>query len=144
MFHFQSLELLKRMCMVIEDTSDETKIRNAGVHDALIAAVYAGNVEFISGMAKANPSLVWNPYVARRVFEVAVEHRQAKIFSLIYGLRDKIAIVSYRDENNSNMLHKAAAVAPSRLLKLIPGAALQMQRELQWFKVTIYLNHYIY
>ena len=63
--------------------------------------------------------------------DLAVEQRQAKIFSLIYGLQEQVAIVSFRDRDDNNMLHKAAAVAPSRLLKLIPGAALQMQRELQ-------------
>ena len=138
--HVQSLELLRRMCKVIESTTDETRIKKAGVHDALIQAVNAGNVEFITSIVKANPGLVWNPLIARRVFEVAVEQRQAKIFSLIYGLREKVAIVSFRDGNGNNMLHKSAAVAPSRLLKLIPGAALQMQRELQWFKVTIYIS----
>ena len=125
------------MCMVIEGTSDEEKIKTAGLHGALIEAAGVGNVEFLSGIAKANPTLVWNPHIARQVFEVAVQCRPAKIFSLIYGLRDKIAIVSYCDKDSINMLHKAAAVAPSRLLKRIPGAALQMQRELQWFKVII-------
>ena len=139
LLHVQSLELLKLMCKAIEGTSDETKIKKAGVHDALIQAVNAGNVEFVTSIAKANPSLVWNSYVAKRVLEVAVELRQPKIFSLIFGLREKVAIVSFRDGNGNNMIHKAAAVAPSRLLNLIPGAALQMQRELQWFKVTLHL-----
>ena len=131
LFHVQSLELLKRMCKVVESISDERIITEAGIRDALIAASHVGNVEFIFHMAKANPSPVWNLYVARRVFEVAVEYRQDKIFSLIFWLPDRIPIVSYRDDNDSNMLDKATALAPTIVLQRIPGAALQMQRELQ-------------
>ena len=39
------------------------------------------------------------------------------------------------DNSGNNMLHMAGFLAPSSQLSRIPGAALQMQRELQWFKV---------
>ncbi|XP_060974718.1 uncharacterized protein LOC133039784 [Cannabis sativa] len=35
------------------------------------------------------------------------------------------------------MLHMAGELAPTQVLNLIPGSALQMQRQLQWFKVII-------
>ncbi|XP_052198339.1 uncharacterized protein LOC127805629 [Diospyros lotus] len=38
------------------------------------------------------------------------------------------------DKKNNNMLHLAGRLAPPSKLNLIPGAALQMQHELQWFK----------
>lgn len=141
LIHVQSLELLRRVCKVIEGTSDEMKIKNAGVHSALIDAVMEGNIEFITSIAKANPSLVWNPNASSMLFQVALMERQAKIFSLIYGLRDKLSIVGVCDENRNNMLHRAAQLAPSRQLNHIQGPALQMQRELQWFKVPIYISN---
>ncbi|KAL9691742.1 hypothetical protein QQ045_012168 [Rhodiola kirilowii] len=35
---------------------------------------------------------------------------------------------------NDNILHLAGRLAPSDRLRIVCGAALQMQRELQWFK----------
>ena len=40
-----------------------------------------------------------------------------------------------KDPSGNNLLHLAARLAPSSKLNLISGAALQIQRELQWFKV---------
>ena len=37
--------------------------------------------------------------------------------------------------HGNNLLHEAGMSAPSTSLDHIAGAALQMQRELQWFKV---------
>ncbi|KAI3495772.1 hypothetical protein L1887_38118 [Cichorium endivia] len=39
-----------------------------------------------------------------------------------------------KDPSRNNILHLAARLAPSNKLNLISGAALQIQRELQWFK----------
>ncbi|GMN30291.1 hypothetical protein TIFTF001_048000 [Ficus carica] len=61
-----------------------------------MAAACNGNVEFIMNILKANPELVWNPYLARDLFMLAIEYRQAEVFSLIYGLPDKQAIASLR------------------------------------------------
>ncbi|GKV29726.1 hypothetical protein SLEP1_g38629 [Rubroshorea leprosula] len=56
-----------------------------------------------------------------------------EIFSLIYGLDAKDALVTFADKDN-NMLHPTGKLAPNSQLSRISGAALQMQRELQWFK----------
>ena len=137
LLHVQSNELLSRMCRVIESSSDENQVVKEGwVRAAIRQAVYTGNVEFIMKVTKANPELVWTNYLAFDVFMLAIELRDAEIFSLIYGLPDKQAIASLRDAKRNNMLHKAASIPSSKTLNLIPGAALQMQRQLQWFKVT--------
>lgn len=141
--HVQYHELLSRICKVLESTSDANRVRDAGVYAAIMEAACNGNVEFIMNILKANPELVWNPYLARDMFMLAIEHRQAEVFSLLYGLPDKQEIASLKDANGNNMLHKAALVPSSRILNLIPGAALQMQRQLQWFKVTPSLSQLI-
>lgn len=65
-------------------------------------------------------------------------HRQEKIFNLIYDIgAHKDLITSYRDNNNHNILHLAGKLAPSEQLHVVSGAALQMQRELLWFKVIV-------
>ena len=137
LLHVQSSELLSRMCGVIESSSDENEVIKKGrVRDAIRQAVYRRNAEFIMKVTKANPELVWTNDLAFGVFMLAIELRHAEIFSLIYGLPDKQAIASRHDAEGNNMLHKAASIPSSKTLNLIPGAALQMQRQLQWFKVT--------
>ena len=69
-------------------------------------------------------------------FSVAVQYRRAKIFSLVYGRNLKHILASAIDSSyGNNLLHMAGMLAPFTSLDHIAGAALQMQRELQWFKV---------
>lgn len=84
------------------------------------------------------PDIVWfKDSYGLNLFLYAVNQRQEKIFSLIYNMGAKKNILATAwDKLHNNMLHHAAYRAPTSRLNLIPGAALQMQRELQWFKVT--------
>ncbi|XP_062175300.1 uncharacterized protein LOC133880360 [Alnus glutinosa] len=86
-------------------------------------------------MVQANPFLQWSRGVDRTsIFSFAVLHRQPKIFSLIYGLPIKKSMTTWVDKNGNTMLHMAGIIGDSNQINQIPGAALQMQRELQWFK----------
>ncbi|KAM1492384.1 hypothetical protein EV2_025078 [Malus domestica] len=71
---------------------------------------------------------------ARGIFHVSIECRQEKIYNLIYGISTKDFIANSADGDSNNMLHIAGLLSPSAQLNQIPGAALQMQRELQWYK----------
>ncbi|KAF4381849.1 hypothetical protein G4B88_001144 [Cannabis sativa] len=96
--------------------TSENEIRNARVCDAVEKAAENGNVEFIKKIARANPELIWtSSEVATNVFQNAIKHREAKT-------------------SRFTMLHMAGELAPTQVLNLIPGSALQMQRQLQWFK----------
>ena len=133
--HFLSRELLSRM-------KDQILVSNAqqratgNVTGAILRAIKEGIFEFVFEIVKPNPQLVWSgDSKSRNIFSVAIQYRQAKIFSLIYGLDIKSALASSPDSFNNNLLHMAGMLAPSTSLDHIAGAALQMQRELQWFKV---------
>ncbi|XP_020416154.1 ankyrin repeat-containing protein ITN1-like isoform X2 [Prunus persica] len=92
--------------------------------------------EFIKEMCKANPRipLIMGDESGRTIFHYAVECRQEKVFSLIYRLSeyDRNHILTRADNFNNTILHAAGSL--SAHLNHIQGAALQMQRELQWFK----------
>lgn len=87
---------------------------------------------------RKNPILVQvHDSDGQRIFMKAVLNRQAEIFSLIYGLKQKKFAVAGQDRfSHNNILHMAGVLTASTPLNHIPGAALQMQRELQWFKVS--------
>ncbi|GJT86119.1 ankyrin repeat-containing domain, PGG domain protein [Tanacetum coccineum] len=58
-----------------------------------------------------------------------------KIYNLLYEMKeDKNIYKTIKDSFGNNLLHLAARLAPTNKLNLISGAALQIQRELQWFK----------
>ena len=135
--HFLSRELLSRMKDQIL-ISNEQQRKTGRVYVNILRAIKEGIFEFVFDIVKADPDLVWShDENSTSIFSVAVQYRHAKIFSLIYGLDVKNAVAccgEYSSDRN-NLLHMAGMLAPSTSINDIPGAALQMQRELQWFKV---------
>ncbi|XP_050281379.1 ankyrin repeat-containing protein ITN1-like isoform X2 [Quercus robur] len=133
--YFLSRELLSQMKdqILISNTQQRT---TGAVYDAILRAIKEGIFEFVFDIVKADPQLVWSKdEKSTSIFSVAVQYRHAKIFSLIYGLDIKSTLTSSADVfYSNNLLHMAGMLAPSTSLNDIPGAALQMQRELQWFK----------
>ncbi|KAI4347916.1 hypothetical protein L6164_008689 [Bauhinia variegata] len=96
-----------------------------------------GIPEFIIELLNVNPSCREDKNkLGRNFFFHAIQYRQAKVFNLIYGVTSSIRanLANVNDESGNTALHMAALLAPSEQLNCIPGAALQMQRELQWFK----------
>ena len=134
--HFRSCELLRLMKDQIL-ISNHQQIRTGKVYGAIRRAIKEGIFEFVFEIVKADPQLLWtHEEKSASIFSVAVQYRRAKIFSLIYGLDIKSALTSSTDDFYGNtLLHMAGMSAPSTSLDHIAGAALQMQRELQWFKV---------
>ncbi|XP_050281355.1 uncharacterized protein LOC126722236 isoform X2 [Quercus robur] len=130
--HFLACELLSRMKdqILISNTQQGTA---GGVRDAILRAVKEGIFEYSFEMLKADPVLLWAHDF--NIFSVAVQYRHPKIFSLIYGLDVKGSMSGYANSSDgNNLLHMAGMSAPSTSLDHIAGAALKMQRELQWFK----------
>jgi len=141
--HEQSHQLLHRMCKEIL-ISDVEGRRKGCVYQAIFRSIKEGVFEFVHDVVKANPDLLWSKDGnLKNIFSYAVLCRQAKIFSLIYGLDVKNNLAYGGDNSGNNILHMAGMPPVSIMLDRIPGAALQMQRELQWFKV-IFLTFYIH
>ncbi|GKD32217.1 ankyrin repeat-containing domain-containing LTR copia-type protein, partial [Tanacetum coccineum] len=67
------------------------------------------------------------------IIQLAVIHRSEKTYNLIYDIGERRNL--YRtilDSSKNNILHLAGRLAPSCRLNRRTGAALQLQRELQW------------
>lgn len=113
------------------------------VHGSLLHAASRGNVEFIRSILKSNPELVGvHDELERNIFMHAILHRQANVFSLIHGLSSKLHMATDVDKHGNNLLHMAG-MEPCSTHNGISGAALRMQRELQWFKV-FYISPFIF
>ncbi|ONI21694.1 hypothetical protein PRUPE_2G081700 [Prunus persica] len=134
--HIQSRELLHHMCEVI---------KHPHCHDYVLPAIFKaierGMFEFTDSVLQARPDLMWIPNQTGRVpFQFAIECRQEKIYSLIYRLnkRKRTLTGNLADMSDNCALHVAGMLSPLAKLNNISGAALQMQREVQWFKVRTY------
>ncbi|KAG8367166.1 hypothetical protein BUALT_Bualt16G0044300 [Buddleja alternifolia] len=96
---------------------------------ALYATATAGNIEIANILINRNPDLL---YIANNRNRYPV-HEAARIAKRHMGA-EKNNIADLWDNGGNSLLHLCATLAPPHKLNLVSGAALQMQRELQWFK----------
>ncbi|KAJ6428802.1 hypothetical protein OIU84_020457 [Salix udensis] len=133
--HIYSDKILQCMCEHISKL-DYKGSHEAGIHGAFQCAVKEGTVELIIELIKVCPPLMFvGDGNLRNLFMSSIEYRHEKVFSLLYGLKaSRATFGSLVDESENSMLHLAAKLSPPSQLARISGAALQMQRELQWYK----------
>lgn len=134
--HHLVLKILKCLCERISDYK-ESQLQEASAYDAMLQAATLGITEYIDAMRKANPDLLWAIDKNKRgIFSHAILNRRKDVFRLINRVNGRKEIIKCRaDAFGNNLLHLAAYLGPSSDLDRRSGAALQLQRELQWFKV---------
>ncbi|KAK6228646.1 hypothetical protein SCA6_000986 [Theobroma cacao] len=140
-----AIELTKLLCETM--SSDERKSFGETIDHAsklLFEAARLGNYKFLAVLIGSFPDLIFRKDETNKsIFHIAVLHRHASIFNHIHNLglqKDLIMLyrVRYPDQENTSiiyiMLHLAAKLPSLDRLTIVSGAALQMQRELLWFK----------
>ncbi|KAI9074495.1 hypothetical protein K1719_043557 [Acacia pycnantha] len=134
--HAQAAEILNLVCENVK-SSDKDKMEKTVA--ALFDAARAEKVEFLLRVTKANPKLAMrftSSLHLGHVFFDAVKHRRVEIFNLLRGFRFNHVLATAMNRDKVNFLDLAASLGPPSYLNRISGAALQMQRELQWFKAA--------
>ncbi|XP_050378548.1 uncharacterized protein LOC126795853 [Argentina anserina] len=133
--HTRSVDALRCISEMLKNenlTSKELDIVKA----SLFKAVEHGHVEFVTYICEASPSFANLDQEYKNIFHFAVECRQHKVYSLLYRLdkEDQNYFGERVTKYPENMLHLAGNLSPLSRFNRIRGAALQMQRELQWFE----------
>ncbi|KAG5529299.1 hypothetical protein RHGRI_029859 [Rhododendron griersonianum] len=149
--HHEALKILRCICKEIFKLR-ESQLNDIGIDVIIHDAIQHGILEFIVEITKQDPSvirrkkdsvirrkkdsMIWRKCVkGRTIFALAIVLRQEIFFSLIHGLGIMKSIMACeRDVFLNNFLHLAAKLSPPSQLERVSGAALQIQRELQWFK----------
>ncbi|KAL5840720.1 hypothetical protein ACOSQ4_013328 [Xanthoceras sorbifolium] len=125
----QLVELLWERIILLDDKSISTLIREPS--RLIFTAAEQGNDELLSKLIHGYPDLIFKvDDHGYTIFHVAVLNRHERIFT--GSIKDLIVVMEDKQENN--ILHLAAKLPPSNRLKILSGAALQLQRELLWFK----------
>ncbi|KAH7534688.1 hypothetical protein JRO89_XSUnG0002800 [Xanthoceras sorbifolium] len=105
----------------------------------IYVAAKEGNIDFLSILIREHPDLIYRvDKDGYSIFHTAVKYRRENIFQLVYqtpSIKNTIVASQVGEEKNT-ILHLAAMLpADQNRLNVVSGAALQMQRELWWFKV---------
>ncbi|GJZ16292.1 ankyrin repeat-containing protein, partial [Tanacetum coccineum] len=68
------------------------------------------------------------------IIQLAIIHRSEKVYNRIFYplIKQKESYRTLKDYSGNNLLHLVGRLAPSHELSCTTGAALQLQRELQW------------
>ncbi|XP_042495915.1 uncharacterized protein LOC122075047 isoform X2 [Macadamia integrifolia] len=136
--HYGASELLKELWRkIVLELDNMNHVENVMV-TSMFRATENGCFEFIEECINHCPHVLLNLKIAdgRTVFHFAISYRQEKIYRLINHLDPSSTNDLARTADNSKnwMSHLAAKKAPIERLNQVPGAALQMQRELLWYK----------
>ncbi|KAB2610274.1 ankyrin repeat-containing protein [Pyrus ussuriensis x Pyrus communis] len=143
LMHEQVQQFLPLMCKASKEILTAKKgstgyYKRKKLEEALLVAVEQGHVEYITHFFEDFSYPVHYTNDKRQsLYQIAAECRHHKVYNLIYALShsDRIQeIVGTKDKFGNNMLHTVASITPLSQIYHIQGAALQMQRELQWFK----------
>uniref|UniRef100_A0A7N0TJE2 PGG domain-containing protein n=1 Tax=Kalanchoe fedtschenkoi TaxID=63787 RepID=A0A7N0TJE2_KALFE len=129
-------KLVKCLCteaaVILEKSSDAALLFKM----PLLLAAENGIHEIVKQVTYSFPDAIW--YYDNNnseIFRLAIRNRHHEVYNLLYDMGDLYTnIVRQSVENGENILHLAGYLAPPDRLRIVSGAALQMQRELQWFK----------
>ncbi|KAH6832896.1 hypothetical protein C2S53_020721 [Perilla frutescens var. hirtella] len=104
-----------------------------------MSASRLGIKEVVEIIVETFPSAIFSAEndIKQTFLNLAVQNRCEKVFNyLMYqtGNHRYIYLDHIGSYDENSILHLAASLAPPHKLNLVTGAALQMQRELQWYK----------
>ncbi|KAL9680539.1 hypothetical protein QQ045_018419 [Rhodiola kirilowii] len=119
-----------------------TTILNVGEHSvawdvlgtALSTAAKHRIHELIEECLGRYPGLIWYKIEGLYLFLAAIKNRQVKVYNLLYQMTGHVVFAATNTIGEDNALHLVGRKATQHTLSTVTGAALQMQRELQWFK----------
>ncbi|KAK1437956.1 hypothetical protein QVD17_03756 [Tagetes erecta] len=133
--NYMSSLLVDRICkIVIGKVDHDLAWKMFG--PAITTAVHHGTHELIEQCILTYPGILWYNVGGFYLILNAIKQRQEKVYNFVHQMSGhKVFAATLHDEKeNENLLHIAAKLAPPHRLNVVTGAALQMQRELQWFQ----------
>ncbi|KAI3959438.1 hypothetical protein MKW98_019028 [Papaver atlanticum] len=132
--HVQALEIVKAICPQLSNLTDAQLIEVGAVSSITNTAAF-GIIEYFKELINSSPYLMSSSNInGSGLIQVAVMHRQEKIYNFMSQMGQKNEMAACIDNFGNNILHFAGVLAPAFQLDKVSGAALQMQREIQWFQ----------
>ncbi|KAL7224897.1 hypothetical protein ACSBR1_026219 [Camellia fascicularis] len=135
MMHLQAIQLVKCMCEKIR-SSNNLDAYESLCKDVMHKAARLGIREVVEEIIESIPQIIWLDDTDNlNIFQLAVIYRCENVFNLLYQMsRHTQSLMIKMNSSQNSILHLAGQLAPPNKLNLVSGAALQIQRELQWYK----------
>ncbi|RZC85973.1 hypothetical protein C5167_026640 [Papaver somniferum] len=138
LMHKQAILLVKKMLEQIDDktTTVAEVIEFLNKTSVVNMAIKNGITEFIKECLDIFPFVISHDLRGESMIQIAIAERNEEILNLLLeaGKDQRDDLLCKVDESGNSILHYVAKIAPSYHLNTISGAALQMQRETQWYK----------
>ncbi|RZC91699.1 hypothetical protein C5167_027764 [Papaver somniferum] len=136
--HKQAVALVKYVLAVYGQKKDDTEIiTGLFINPSILeTAIKYGTTEFVLECLHVFPMLCGGDH-GEKLIRMVITERNEKVFSYICQIKKRhypLDRLPTLDERDNSILHHTAKLAPNRRLNSVSGAALQMQREMQWFK----------
>ncbi|KAL5824377.1 hypothetical protein ACOSQ3_020440 [Xanthoceras sorbifolium] len=135
--HECAIELVNLVCMQLSSMSFQQTLYFLQSPPILSDAVAVGIEEIVKTFLQHFPDLIdYRTTPQRNMLQTAVENRQEKIVNILKEISPTRTrnLCAQLVESANTTLHLAGKLAPAFKLYSVSGSALQMQRELQWFK----------
>lgn len=128
--------LLREICSRIKYAT-ESKLHHDYYKNAILEASRQNSYEVVKVIVSVFPNAIWSVNEdGHNIIQCAVVNRSDKVYNLLYQMSEHKNIYrTVKDPFGNNLLHLAARLAAPEKLSHISGVALQIQHELQWFKV---------
>ncbi|GAB4852392.1 hypothetical protein Ancab_016584 [Ancistrocladus abbreviatus] len=142
--HKNAVQLVEEVCKQVSKSSmTSSEILNLFLNHSILAnAAKKGIVEILTTCVEFFPDLLWFTSNKETILQISIKFRQEKIFNLMRDVTAQNKMMAcHISHGGDTALHMAARLAPPTKLKSVSGTALQMQREIQWFKAVEKLIH---
>ncbi|KAK2653769.1 hypothetical protein Ddye_013625 [Dipteronia dyeriana] len=137
--HECAVELVNHVCTQLSSMSFQQIADFLQNPNRIMASAVTGGIEeIVRTLFLHFPDLMMDVQLMpeRNILQAAIEYRQVKIVNMLKEIHPSATknISSHMLKSGNTTLHLAGELAPPIKLLSVSGTALQMQRELQWFK----------
>nr|XP_043636745.1 uncharacterized protein LOC122607771 isoform X2 [Erigeron canadensis] len=133
--HNKGMMILERICEEIAKINNVAEIYNH-ICGAFNIAVLNDTPEAVETIVRFFPQAIYTRNEDQLLSQVVARRRCEMVYNYledqVNGSNDLLRIAY--DKTDNNILHLAGLLAPIEKLNVVSGAALQMQKEVQWFK----------
>ncbi|KAI3945003.1 hypothetical protein MKW92_010250 [Papaver armeniacum] len=137
LMHQQAVALVKCGITSLYESKNNLQLENYFSNSSIMStAIKYGSTEFVLECLGTFSFLNYHPVLSLKISKMVIEERNVKMFNYICEQNEKLKRdrLSFSDENKNTILHYAATLASTRQLNSVPGAAFQVQKQMQWFK----------
>ncbi|KAI3867153.1 hypothetical protein MKX03_021011 [Papaver bracteatum] len=128
LMHQQAVALVKYGLTRLYESKNNLQLQNYFSNSNIMStAIKYGSTEFVLECLGTFSFLIYHPDLSLKISKMVIEERNVKMFNYICEQNEKLI----RDRLSFS---DAATLASTRQLNSVPGAAFQVQKQMQWFK----------